>query len=149
MSQSMSLTKFTPHLDERHSWRHSWWVHIILLCRHLENTLCQLGSCPPPRGCDIIKGENAVLQLNLMKSYLCHRFCFLPCLRWQNACSVCQTRVPGLPGQKGEKGSLGAQGVEGMVGEKVQVTHQHGRLFGTAAVNMLIWPFHFTLHDTC
>ncbi|KAA8583903.1 hypothetical protein FQN60_015111, partial [Etheostoma spectabile] len=70
------------------------------------------------RGCDIIKGENAVLQLNLMKSYLCHRFCFLPCLRWQNACSVCQTRVPGLPGMKGEKGSLGAQGVEGMVGEK-------------------------------
>lgn len=30
---------------------------LFLLCRHLENTLCQLGSCPPPRGCDIIKGE--------------------------------------------------------------------------------------------
>lgn len=29
MSQSMSLTKFTTHLDERHSWRRSWWVHII------------------------------------------------------------------------------------------------------------------------
>ncbi|KAM7408883.1 hypothetical protein PAMA_002552 [Pampus argenteus] len=36
----------------------------------------------------------------------------------QNACSVCQMRVPGLPGLKGEKGSLGVQGVEGMVGEK-------------------------------
>lgn len=99
---------------------------LFLLCRHLENTLCQLGSCPPPRGCDIIKGENAVLQLSLMKSYLCQHFCFLPCLRWQNACSVCQTRVPGLPGQKGEKGSPGEQGVEGMVGEKVRVTRLHG-----------------------
>ncbi|KAF3842202.1 hypothetical protein F7725_024153 [Dissostichus mawsoni] len=36
----------------------------------------------------------------------------------KNACSVCQTRVPGLPGQKGEKGSNGAHGVEGLVGEK-------------------------------
>lgn len=53
----MSLTKFTTHLDERHSWRHSWLVHIIVLCRHLENTLCQLGSRPPPRGCDIIKRQ--------------------------------------------------------------------------------------------
>lgn len=32
---------------------------LYLLSRHLENTLCQLGSCPQPRGCDIIKGENA------------------------------------------------------------------------------------------
>lgn len=29
MSQSVSLTKFTTHLSERHSWRHSRWVHII------------------------------------------------------------------------------------------------------------------------
>ncbi|TNN62955.1 Collagen alpha-1(XIX) chain [Liparis tanakae] len=36
----------------------------------------------------------------------------------KNACSVCQTRTPGLPGQKGEKGSHGALGVEGLVGEK-------------------------------
>ena len=66
-------------------------------------------------------------MLNLMKSYLCHHFCFLPRLCWQNACSVCQMRVPGLPGQKGEKGSPGVQGVEGMLGEKVKLTLQHGR----------------------
>lgn len=30
---------------------------LFLLCGHFENTLCQLGSCPPPRGCDIIKGK--------------------------------------------------------------------------------------------
>lgn len=88
MSQSMSLTKFTTHVDERHSWRHSWWVHIILLCRHLENTLCQLGSCPPPRGCDIIKGENAVLQLYLMKSFLCQPL-LLPALPALAECLQC------------------------------------------------------------
>lgn len=141
----MSLTKFTPHPDERHSQRHSWWVHIILLSRHLENTWCQLGSYPPPRECDLIKGKNAALQL--MKSYLCHHFCFLLFLRWQNACSVCQTRTPGLPGQKGEKGSHGALGVEGLVGEKVRVTPQHGGPVGTEAVNMLM--DHATLHYTC
>lgn len=104
---------------------------LFLLCRHLENTLCQLGSCPPPRGCDIIKGKNAVLQFSLMKSFLCHHFCFLLRLSWQNACSVCQTRVPGLPGQKGDNGSPGAQGGKGMVGEKVQVP-----------INMAIWKGH-------
>ncbi len=63
---------------------------LFLLCRHLENTLCQLGSCPPPRGCDIIKGENAVLQLSLMKSYLCQHF-LLPALP---ALAECLQRVP-------------------------------------------------------
>lgn len=92
---------------------------LFLLRRHLVNTLCQPGSCPPPRGRDIIKGREAALQFNLMKSWLCHHFCLLcgPC--WQNACSACQTRVPGLPGQKGEKGSAGEQGAQGIVGEKV------------------------------
>lgn len=61
MSQSMSLTKFTTHLDEGHS---VGGCTLFLLCRHLENTLCQSGSCPPPRGCDIIKGENAVPQIS-------------------------------------------------------------------------------------
>ena len=72
--------------------------------------------------------------------FCANHFCFLPCLHWQNACSACQTRVPGLPGQKGEKGSLGAQGAEGLVGEKVRVTHQHDRPYGP---NVFI----ITLHD--
>lgn len=92
---------------------------LFLHYRHLENTLCQLGSCPPHGRCDKIRAGNAQLDeiLSVPPLFL------LPSLlsRWQNACSVCQTRVPGLPGQKGEKGSPGAQGVEGVVGEKVHV----------------------------
>lgn len=66
MSQSMSLTKFTAHLCERDSWRPCWGGRRR---RHLENTLCRSGSCPPPGGCDIIKGGNAVLHFSLMKSF--------------------------------------------------------------------------------
>ncbi|KAK3507342.1 hypothetical protein QTP70_014836 [Hemibagrus guttatus] len=36
----------------------------------------------------------------------------------KNACSLCQTRIPGLPGQKGEKGTPGAPGEDGIQGVK-------------------------------
>lgn len=101
------------------TWCETTWFPLILLRRHSGNILCQSRSLVLPGWCHIIWGENAVCQLCLMKSYLCRWFCFSPCLPWQNACSLCQTRVPGLPGQKGEKGSPGVQGVEGLVGEKV------------------------------
>lgn len=70
----MNLTKFTAHLCERHSWRHCWGAGGRGR-RHLENTLCRPGSCPPPGGCDIIKGGNAVLHFSLMRPFFV--FCFL------------------------------------------------------------------------
>lgn len=60
----MSLTKFTTHLHEGRSWRHHrGGVALFPRSRHLENSLCQSGSCPPPRGGDIIKGS-APVQLD-------------------------------------------------------------------------------------
>lgn len=92
MSQSMSLTKFTAHLCERHSWRRCWGGGPAR--RHLENTLCRSGSCPPPGGCDIIKGRNAVLRFSLMKSFLFFLILFplRPLPHWRLA--ECLQRVP-------------------------------------------------------
>lgn len=119
---------------------------LFQFCRHLQNTLCQLGSCPPPRGCDLIKGKKCSAQAE-PNQIICMSPLPPPALPafLQNACSVCQMRIPGLPGQKGEKGSPGELGVEGMVGEKVKVAHQHPTLASFTGVgffihrNVMLW----------
>lgn len=46
--------------------------------RHLENALCRSGSCPLPRGCDIIKGGTAVLHFSLMRPFSLSLFPHVP-----------------------------------------------------------------------
>lgn len=77
---------------------------LFLLCRHLENTLCQLGSRPPPGGCDIIKGENASLQPCLMKSSLCHHFYFFSLLLLAERLQFVPDESPGASWAEGRKG---------------------------------------------
>lgn len=50
MSQSMNLTKFTTHLDERHSWRHSWWVHIISALQTFREHFVSVGVLSSTQG---------------------------------------------------------------------------------------------------
>lgn len=120
MSQSMSLTKFTTHLDEGHSRRRCWWPHIISAPQTFRQLFVSVGVVSSTQGTWHNKGQkrSALVQLDEILTLPPLLLPVSPVL-WQNACSTCQTRVPGLPGQKGEKGWPGEQGAQGILGEKV------------------------------
>lgn len=120
---------------------------LFLLCRHLENTLCQLGSCPPPRGCDIIKGEMQCTSSAWWNLICATPFCFLSCLVLAECLQCVPDESPRSSWAEGREGVPRGSRSRRHGGRKG--THQHGRIFGTDTVNMFTdRHFAFALHDT-
>lgn len=72
--------RFSPECHSRWVWQSSPLTQtrnahggftLFLLRRHLENTLCRSGSRPPPRGCDIIKGEIMQCPGSVWRNLIC------------------------------------------------------------------------------
>lgn len=82
MSQSVSLTKFTTHLDERHSWRRSWWVHIISAQQTFREHLVSVGVLSSTQGMWHNKGRKCSVsaQLDEISPVQLRFLLALPCL---------------------------------------------------------------------
>lgn len=148
MSQSMSLTKFTTHLDERHSWRHCWWVHIISALQTFREHFVSVGVLSSTQGMWHNKGRKCSAPVQLDEIFSVPPL-LLPASPVLAECLQCvpdeSPRASWTEGWEGGPWSARRRRHGGRKGASNPSTWQ----FGKDTVNIFIWTWYLTLRDTC